>query len=130
MQVPENVKTFELSGSTMWYDEFGILNSVTKKVPPRNLAETKENIKKLKSILKEERVCMLIDSTNLSPPFKEVRKYLSEEMPKIIKALALISSSPLGRMVANLFFNIKKQPYPVKMFNNEQEAREWLKQYL
>ena len=130
MQAPENAKTFELPGSTMWFDELGILNSVSKKAPPRNLAETKEIIQKLKGILKQEKVCMLIDSTNSSPPFKEVRDYLSQEMPKITKAIALISSSPLGRMVANLFFNIKKQPYPVKMFNKEQEAREWLKQYL
>ena len=107
MKAPQNTKIFELQGSTMWFDEFGILNSVSKKSAPRNLAETKDNIQKLKSILKEERVCMLIDSTNLSPLIKEVREYLSEEIPKIIKALALISSSPLGRMVANLFFNIK-----------------------
>ena len=130
MQTPENIEIFELPGSTMWIDEFGILNSISKKAPPRNLAATKEIIQKLKSIIKEEKVCMLIDSTNSSPPVKEVRDYLSEEMPKITKAIALISNSPLGRMVANLFFNIKKQPYPVKMFNNEQEAREWLKQYL
>jgi hypothetical protein len=42
----------------------------------------------------------------------------------------MISNSQLGKMLANMFFNMKKQPYPTKMFTDETEAKEWLKQYL
>jgi len=51
-------------------------------------------------------------------------------LPRYIKAIAMVSDSALGKMLANLFFTLKKQPYPTKMFTNEQDAKEWLMQYL
>jgi hypothetical protein len=59
-----------------------------------------------------------------------MRDYVAEVLPDIAIAVAIISRSAVGKMVANLFFSIKKQPHPVKMFNDEREAKEWLKQYL
>ena len=61
---------------------------------------------------------------------KEIRDYVNAQFPNIALAVALISKTPLGRMNANLFFKLKKNPYPTRMFDNEDEAKEWLKQYL
>lgn len=44
--------------------------------------------------------------------------------------MAMLSDSALGRMPANIFFNIKEQPYLTKMFNAEAAAKEWLKQLM
>ena len=44
--------------------------------------------------------------------------------------MGLIATSMLARMAANLFFKIKKQDYPVKVFKNPEEAKAWLRQYL
>lgn len=73
---------------------------------------------------------MLIDTTNSQPTSKDVRKFAGEEIPKITKAMALMSNSALGKMVANLFFAAYPPSYPVKMFTDEDEARQWLKKYL
>ena len=48
----------------------------------------------------------------------------------VTKAMAIISASPLGRMVANLFFGFKPPVYPVKFCATQEEAKEWIKQYL
>jgi len=73
---------------------------------------------------------MLVDVTHSMESTRETRDYVAEEFPKYVKALAMVSDSALGKMLANLFFTLKKQPYPAKMFNNEQDAKTWLKQYL
>jgi hypothetical protein len=44
--------------------------------------------------------------------------------------MAIVTSSPLSRMMANLFFSFKPPQYPVKMFQNEKDATEWIRQYL
>lgn len=132
MTPPKNAKVIDFKSSTIWFDEDGILYSVSKQdvPPPRTLEESKVIIEEFKKILKGKKVCMLLQSRNSTPPSREMREYFGAEFPKFTKAIAMLAPSPLTKMVANLFFTIKKQPYPTKFFTDENEAREWLKQYL
>lgn len=130
MQIPDNVEIHELPTSVLWFDESGILCSVAKKVLQQTLEEAKKTMIDFNKITEGKKVCLLSDSTNSSPLNKEMRDYYAEVIPELVKAVAIISRSAVGRMAANLFFSIKKQPYPVKMFTDENEAKEWLKQYL
>ncbi|MGZ3883914.1 MAG: DUF7793 family protein, partial [Bacteroidia bacterium] len=61
---------------------------------------------------------------------KHQRDFIAEQLSSVTKAMAIITSSPLSRMIANLFFGLKPPPYPVKMFTNENEAKAWILQYL
>ncbi len=130
MEPPQNTEVFEFPTSTMWFDENGILCSIAKKAPQQTVEEVKKTIDEFKTITGGKKVCLLSDSTDSSPIKKELRDYIANIMPEIVIAIAIISRSAVGKMVANLFFSIKKQPYPVKMFTDETEAKEWLKQYL
>ncbi len=130
MVLPENTEVFEFPTSTMWFDENGILCSIAKKFSQLTVEEAKKTMEELRKITGGKKICLLSDSTDSSPINKELRDYLAEVIPEIVKAIAIISRSAVGKMVANLFFSIKKQPYPVKMFSDETEAKEWLKQYL
>ncbi len=130
MLPPENAKLFEFPTSIMWFDENGILCSIAKKVPQQTIEETKILLEEFRKITGGKKVCLLSDSTDSTPVNKEMRDYLAEVLPEIVSAIAIISRSAVGKIVANLFFSIKKQPYPVKMFVDEAPAKEWLKQYL
>ncbi len=130
MLPPDNAKLFEFPTTILWFDESGILCSIAKKVPQQTVEETKKMLDEFKKITGGKKVCMLSDSTDSAPINKELRDYLAEVIPEIVIAIAIISRSAVGKMVANLFFSIKKQPYPVKMFVDEEEAKTWLKQYL
>lgn len=130
MVPPKNVEVINLPTSTIWFDEHGILCSVAKNVPTQSLEEAKKSIEELRKLTGGIKVCLLSDSTESSPLNKETRDYVAEVIPEIVKAVAVISRSPVGIMAANLFFSIKRQPYPVKMFDQESEAKVWLKQYL
>ncbi len=130
MVLPQNTEIFHFPTSTMWFDENGILCSISKKVPSQTVEEAKNTIEEFVKITGGKKVCMLSDSTDSTPVNKEMRDYIAEVLPNIAKAVAIISRSAVGKMAANLFFSLKKQPYPVKMFTDETEAKEWLKQYL
>ena len=69
------------------------------------------------------------DST-APPPRKEDRDWIAQELDSVVKAMGIISTSPFSRMVANLFFGLKPPAYPVKFFENEKDAKEWIRQYL
>lgn len=125
-----NTDVIDFPASTVWFDENGILCSVAKKVPQQTIEEAKKTMEAFRILTGGTKICMLSDSTDSPPPDKEMRDYAAEVIPEIAKAVAIISRSAVGKMAANLFFSIKKQPYPVKMFTDETEAKEWLKQYL
>jgi len=131
IQIPPAAKTFELPGSTLWFDEYGILCSISNDIPPQNLEQAREAMESLLGFLgPEKKFCMLRDVTHSAEMSREVRNFAGAELPKITRAIALLSQSALGKMLANLFFSITSQPYPVRYFTDETEARAWLKQYL
>lgn len=131
LKVPPNVTVQEWPASTSWIDEDGILYSISKKrVKPLSLEETKKSMDKFSEMVAGKKMCMLADVTHTTESTREIKDYIAQEFPKYVKALAMVSDSALGKMLANLFFTIKTQPYPTKIFNNEEDAKIWLKQYL
>jgi|ERR1051326_821586 hypothetical protein len=130
MEPPKDARVYELSTSTIWFDEDGVLYSIGKKVPPETLEESKKTLGQFKDIIGHKKVCMILDVTNAQPSTKETRDWAAKELPPLVKAMALISNSPLGRMVVNLFFGLKPPPYPARMCASEKEAKEWIRQYL
>jgi hypothetical protein len=130
MVPPANAKVYDQPTSIMWFDESGILCSVAKKVPAQTVEEAKKGMADFLKITGGKKVCLLSDNTDSPPANKEMRDYAAEVIPQIVNAVAILSRSALGKMAANLFFALKKQPYPVRFFDNEKDAKEWLKQYL
>jgi hypothetical protein len=129
MKPPKDAEVFDMPTSIMWFED-GILCSVAKKVPPQTIEEARDTMVEFKKIVGDKKICLLSDSSDSPPVSKEMRDYAAEVIPQVAKAVAIISRSALGKMSANLFFALKKQPYPVRFFDNKEEAKQWLKQYL
>jgi len=132
MKIPDNVKTYELISSTLWFGEDGILYSIPKRSfsPNLSLDEIKAEVEKLKTIKGSDKVCMIAESDSFVPPPNKIqRDYISKSMPDIVKALAIVTTSPVAKVISNLFFGLKPPSYPAKVFSNEKDAKEWIKQY-
>lgn len=117
MVPPKEAKVYDLPTTIMWFDD-GILCSVAKKVAPQTVEEAKKTMVEFNRITGSKKVCLLSDSTDSLPIDKEMRDYAAEVMPQVAKAIAIMSRSALGKMSANLFFALNKQPYPVRFFND------------
>ncbi len=132
MDIPKDVQTYEMSSSIIWLKE-GIMYSVPKSVKQKEVIgeEMKVDMAKFKEIVGKEKVCMVVEmNSGYRPGRKEEREAVANEINNIAKAVALITSSHVTRMVANLFLGFKPPDYPVKMFSNEKDAINWIKQYL
>jgi len=61
---------------------------------------------------------------------REARGYLSSEAPaKYTNACAILTNSPIGRVIGNFLIGLNKTIYPTRLFNTEEEAIEWLKNF-
>jgi len=129
MQAPDNVKIYEGELASFWFDEFGILCAVSKKVT-RTIEKQKANYALIREITGNKRVCLLADNTVTYIQDEKTREYSATEMPELFKAMAVISNTIMGKAAAHLFLYFHGQPVPIKSFDQEKEAREWLKQYL
>jgi len=130
MQPDKKTKVFETALSIMWFDEQGIFCSVVKQNASLTKGALTETFDFINRNAGGKKICWVGDVTHASFPTQEARDFAGEETPKFIKALALITNSQLSKMISNLFFALKRPPYPTKMFRNEKEAKDWLKQYL
>jgi hypothetical protein len=129
MEQPKNVKLFEGELATFWFDETGILyansNSIT-----RTLEIQKRNYDFIREITGNKKVCIITDTTSSSPLDKEMRNYVEKEITTVFKAMAIVSHSPLGKMIANSFLMLQTPSIPIKFFTDETEAKNWLINYL
>jgi hypothetical protein len=132
MEIPKNVKTYELSTSVVWQDKDGIWVSLPKPGVPPKLSKEQilDEVNKLKEIFGNKPVCLIgFSSPESPPPNREERELIADLFPQIVKAMAIVTTSPVSRMIANLFFGLKPPSYPTKMFSTFEEAKEWIMQY-
>ena len=134
LQVPEHTQTFELTNSVVWFNPDGILYSLPKPNPRTDWTseEIAAEMNRFREITGNKKVCMIAEThpTSSKQPKKEQRELFAKEISGVTKAMAIIASSALSRMMANLFFAFVPPDYPVKMVATEQEAKTWIKQYL
>lgn len=111
------------------YGDDGILYSYSKSTL-RTVKTISENIALVKSITGNKIVPLLIYLSDSPVPDKETRRFSTEQLPKVYKAMAMVSKPGLSKLIMNILFRLKTPPIPMKSFTNDQEAREWLKQYV
>jgi hypothetical protein len=126
---PKSAQVIEAPNSTYWFED-GILFVVTKKAPPLSLEDQKRVTEEFIRKLNGKKICAVMDVTNSSPSPRPNREYSSKLMPEVFKAIAFIARNPVGRMMANLYFTYTPFPFEHKVFKNEKEARDWIKQFV
>jgi len=132
MEIPTNVKVHEMTASYCWISDEGILFSSPKpgKPPEMSPEEIDVEMKRFKEIIGPGKICMVSEANPQSrPPTKAERDMAAELINPIVEAMAVVTTSPVSRMIANLFFGLKPPPYPAKMFSNENDAVAWIRQF-
>jgi hypothetical protein len=78
-----------------------------------------------------ERRPLLIDIREAKPLDAEVRHYYSGQvLVDGFSALALlIDSTPLGKMMGNVYFRVARPGIPTRLFTQAAQAHEWLATY-
>ena len=132
MEIPANTETCELSDSIIWLKE-GIVYSTPKSgiTETPNRQNIREKMEKIRAFVGEKKICLVVEINPKSKPAsKENRDFVATEIASVTKAMAMITVSPLTKMLVNLFFGFKPPSYPMKMFTSELEATNWIRRYL
>jgi hypothetical protein len=128
VKVPNDRPTYEGDIATYWFEE-GILISLSKSTK-RTVELIKGNVALVKQITNDIPVPLLIYLSDSAVPDKETRKFSTEQLPIIYKAMAMISKPGLSKLIMTILFSLKPPPIPMKSFTDVDEAKEWLKQFI
>lgn len=116
---------------TIILDSSGVVKCYVHKDYFLELDDAKENLEVVKRFGNGKLIPVLVDIKESKGGSKECRAYFaSEEAGKIQSACALLVSSPLSRLIGNFFIGLNKTKFPTKLFTNESEAMDWLKNFL
>ncbi|MEO5642479.1 MAG: STAS/SEC14 domain-containing protein [Bacteroidia bacterium] len=129
MKPPEGKEVFETQISTYWMGDDGILYS-TSKPSKRTIENTSENFATVKKITSNKKIPLLTYLGMSAKPDKATRDFVAKELPKVYTAMAIVSASPLGKIVMNIIFSMNAPTIPMKTFSNDADAKEWLKQFI
>ena len=129
IEKPTDRQTWEGKIATYWFDDNGILVSLSKSVL-RTVENISSNVALVRSITNNKPVPLLIYLANSPIPDKQTRKFSTEQLPVIYSAMAMVCKPGLSKFIMNILFGLKPRPIPMKSFTNDQAATEWLKQFL
>lgn len=129
IQIPIDRQTWESEIATYWFDDNGILVSLSKAVL-RTVANISSNVDLVKSITNNKPVPLLIYLARSPVPDKQTRQFSTEKLPEIYSAMAMVSKPGLSHFIMKILFGIKSPPIPMKSFTDDKAAKEWLKQFV
>jgi hypothetical protein len=129
MTPPEDRQTWDGEIATYWFDDSGVLVSLSKSVL-RTVENISDNVKLVKSITNSRPFPLLIYLADSPVPDQATRKFSTEQLPLIYSAMAMVSKPGLSQFIMKILFALKPPPIPMRNFTDERQAIEWLKQYL
>lgn len=118
------------SSGITWLDGSGIIIAIGKDHAIHTLDHAKENHKVNIQLANGLRRPFLIDMTDVKSMTHEARAfYAGPEPPVALTAVAILTTSYIGKMVANAFMASRRPVLPTKLFTDQNEAIKWLQQY-
>ena len=128
MQAPTDRMVYEGEIASYWIEN-GILVSLSKN-PKRTVSNITGNVALVKQITGNKKMPLLIYLCPSPIPDRETRKFSTTQLPLIYSAMAMVSKPGLSQLIMNMLFRFKPPPIPMKSFTDDQQAKEWLKQYV
>lgn len=129
MQIPKDA--IELKGYFTWMGSDGVVRTCVKKDIEITLEHAIENTHAVSSFFKGKKYPILIDSRGIRSMSYEARKHFSVRgRDTKTNAFGIVIGSSISRVLGNFYLGINKPAVPTKLFDNEDEALEWLKQFV
>ena len=112
----------------LWIDAQRIIHIRFNDNPSHGISEAKAVVEAHNQLAAGTPACVIADIRSVKVGAnREARKYyVSPESAEYKTAMAMLVSSPIQRMLGNIFLKLNRPPYPTRIFNQEPEAIQWL----
>ena len=128
MDIPETAHN--LTCYFTWMGEDGIARTKVKKGSEVKLEHAQENSVVVNSFYVDRKFPLLIDARGIKSMEREARAFFTTNGRNTnTLAFGIIIDSSVSKVVGNFFLGINKPIVPTKLFSNEDNAIEWLKQF-
>jgi len=117
--------------SRVWMGVDGIVHVSLSSSAEIGLEEMKASTLARNQVIGSGRAPVLVDMRGITSMSKPAREYgAAPEHAAHVTALALLESSPLGKIIGNLFINFSRPAVPTRLFSSELDATRWLQGFL
>ena len=121
----------QLDHSTLSLAEDGVLRITNKPGAVIGQAQAEEIMQTLLRILKVTPIPLFVDGTQIRSMDRKARRiFAGPRAQSIIKAQAILTRSPIARMIGSFFLGINRPSFPIRLFTEEDTAIDWLKGHL
>ncbi len=115
----------------VWLADDGIVRIIRVPGAEVTLADAKETMAAYLKINQGRRRPLFVDTKRMKFLAREARQYYAgEEAAKVASAVAIIVGTPVSRVLGNFYLGVSNPHLPSRLFSLEEEALEWLKEYL
>jgi len=112
----------------VWLGDDGIIRIEIRNPREHTLADAVESVEAVRRAGAGVRRPLMSRVAAPGPMTNEARAYYaSEEAARAITALAMVTNSVLGRIVANLLIGLNSTPIPMRLFSSEASGLVWLR---
>ena len=127
-------KEIQTSTGRLWLDDaHGILRFDYARGSVITITQARENLDAIKAFVASgKRYPLLVDVTKCKSVDRDARGVFGgPEAKNTIAALALLSKTPIGNIIANFYISLHVvDAVPRKLFTSEREAIAWLKGFI
>jgi hypothetical protein len=117
--------------ATTWLDDDGILRSVNVPGCEQTLEDALANYEATRQVSLGISRPLLVDASHVKSVSREARNvYSRPENVELTVALALLTGSPVSRVIGNFFIGLNRTAMPTRVFNSEPDAIAWLRTFL
>ncbi len=116
--------------SKLWLDEEGIVHEQFVPKTGLTIQDAEQSMAIGLELSEDADFSWLVDMTNLKSITKEARAYFGRIENSHIKAVGLVTNSPVSKVFGNFFLRFNKPILPVRLFSSEIRAHDWLKKFL
>jgi hypothetical protein len=122
--------TIVTNSARIWLGNDGIVHIINSPGYKVKLEDAKQNVHAAKKFGDKKRP-LYVDITRIESVSKDAREYYASiEAAKRISVCAMVVGSPISKVVGNFFLGLNKPHYPVRLFTSEEEALDWLRNYV
>ena len=121
----------ELAKFHTWMESDGIARTEVKQDVEIFLNDAKENTVIVETFFNGKKFPLLVDIRNIKSISPEAQEHFTiKERKSVVCAYAMVVASSSSRMIGNFFLTFRKPSVPVKLFNEEDKALEWLRTFI